>query len=694
MWDLFFASVLVEVLFLYVPGFALVRSLCISRIISLVYAPVVSIALYSVLSIAYSKMGFFCSWVSFAAPVALLSFVVLILSRRAIGLPKAKIGAKKEGSGSEKWVARYFDTMCLVVYVGVGLILATLFLLGNMDDPGSFSQEYDNVYHLGLVHSYLESGDWSPLSSSLYMKNEDVAINPLPGSGFYPSAWSILAALPASALGVPIAVSANALNFLFVAVVFPSSMFLLMRGIFRDQKTVIPFGALCALGFVAFPWGLLVFGPLYPNMIAFSIMPAVVFCFMELFFVKITGTSRIALIVLFALGLLGLMFTQPNALFTAGVFLAPFCIWQATVISGQHVASGWHRSMAKIVAGTGVFGCIMAIWLVVYTSPFMEGIVNHWWPSFEPFGSSFFDALSLSFRSDFAQATLAALVVIGGVYTLFDRRHFWILCSYVVACAMYMIDASSDGPIKFLFTGFWYTDSNRVAAFASIFAIPLASIGLWLTTRFLKTAIGALASFFKLKRRTFNFAAGVVAILFLWSNYYPLGFTDSTSSGRGYAFGALEDRLEELYSNSSIGIYDAEEKVFVQRVKHLVPEDSLIINVPDDGSAFAYGVDSIRVYYRNLRTYGGAEETETSKAIRNSLDKFASDVRVRRAVEDIGADYVLMLDHGPSQSVRKYLFTYEDGRNWRGIESIEDDTPGFEIVLMEEDMRLYKIKKT
>lgn len=38
-----------------------------------------------------------------------------------------------------------------------------------------------------------------------------------------------------------------------------------------------------------------------------------------------------------------------------------------------------------------------------------------------------------------------------------------------------------------------------------------------------------------------------------------------------------------------------------------------------------------------------------------------------------------------------HLFTYGEGEQWRGIDSIRDDTPGFEAVLAEGDMRLYKI---
>ena len=37
------------------------------------------------------------------------------------------------------------------------------------------------------------------------------------------------------------------------------------------------------------------------------------------------------------------------------------------------------------------------------------------------------------------------------------------------------------------------------------------------------------------------------------------------------------------------------------------------------------------------------------------------------------------------------MWVYDDGALWRGIDGIDEDTPGFELVLKRDDMRLYKI---
>lgn len=129
----------------------------------------------------------------------------------------------------------------------------------------------------------------------------------------------------------------------------------------------------------------------------------------------------------------------------------------------------------------------------------------------------------------------------------------------------------------------------------------------------------------------------------------------------------------------------------MKQVEQIVPDGSLIINVPDDGSAFSFAADGLRTYYRYTREYDVSYETSESRIIRNSLRNIADNQYVQDAVRSIGAQYVLQLDQGEPGIESPHLFTYENGKKWRGIDGIRDDTPGFEVVLAEDDMRLYKI---
>lgn len=44
----------------------------------------------------------------------------------------------------------------------------------------------------------------------------------------------------------------------------------------------------------------------------------------------------------------------------------------------------------------------------------------------------------------------------------------------------------------------------------------------------------------------------------------------------------------------------------------MVPSDAFIINIPDDGSAFAFAADGLRTYFRHTRDYDVSYEAMES----------------------------------------------------------------------------------
>lgn len=144
---------------------------------------------------------------------------------------------------------------------------------------------------------------------------------------------------------------------------------------------------------------------------------------------------------------------------------------------------------------------------------------------------------------------------------------------------------------------------------------------------------------------------------------------------------------------------DEEEEAFLDEVARIVPEGELILNMPDDGSVFAYATNGLRTYYRDYRFYDGGRdsrsgsrpvETRESKIIRKYGAWASTNTRVRDAFEKVGAHYVLLLDQGKTFRNQPKPPSY-DGTLWTGLTAIMDDTPGFRPVLSESDMRLYEI---
>ncbi|MBC2890321.1 DUF6541 family protein [Gordonibacter massiliensis (ex Traore et al. 2017)] len=685
MWGLFFIAAIVAVLFTYLPGYFLFRSIRVPRLVGLICAPLATVVAYGALSVAYAKAGVFTTWLALFAPSLALGLVTFAISCFLNRKRTADFGLESPA----RTLSRAFDWKCLLLYVGIGIAVTLFVYVRSLDGPESFVQEFDNVHHLGSVYGFVQSGNWSPLEVTLYPLASEAAFNPLPGIEFYPSAWHCTAAMLVSSLGVSVPLAENVVNFLFTAIVFPSAMFLLMRRLFRERPRAVLFGAFCTLAFSAFPWGFLFFGPLYSNLSSFAVLPAVVFCFVSIFSERVDARSRATSAVLFLVGVISLALTQPNAVFTMGVFLIPFCVVRAVRIADFAYVAGRRRTLLKIALGVGFLLLVAVLWFALFKAPFMQKVVTHEWPGFASKSQSVIDVLTLAFNVPAVQLVLAALVLTGIAYSLYRRQYLWLSCAFFLFGALYVVDAASDGYLKFLLTGFWYTDSYRVAASAAFAAIPLAGLGLSVISSIANTGLSWLSDRMEAKRPHAWAAPCVVAVLFLGFIFYP-SFTLAGRYELHTAFGFVTEKLTFMNDASRSNIYAPNERDFVRKVLQEVPAGTVIINEPNDGSAFAYGTDGLDAYYRHLRTYGGGNETAESKAIRKSLNDIAVNDQVRLAVQRSGARYLLQLDQGDAQMKEPYPFTYR-AEDWIGINAVNDETPGFEVVLSDGDMRLYKI---
>lgn len=687
MWGLFFATAFVVAASLFAPGYLVLRGFGVTRVLSLSFAPLVGVVSYVVLGLAYARFGIWSCWASQTTPLVLAGCVVFAVARRV-----------RSGSGdvvfglSDHGVVRLgsrfsFDGVCLCGYVLFGVVLAGVLFVWYLGSPDGYAQQFDNISHLSTIQSFVSSGVWSPFASSAYSSAADAAINPLPGGGFYPTAWYSVAALAVTSTGVSSTMAENIANFVFVATVLPSSVFAFLRVVFDGSRTVLPFGAVCMLLFSGFPWMLIHFGPLYPNFSAFCMVLAAAAVFVLAFRAGCTGWQRTGLAVLFVVALASLALAQPNAVFTLAVLLAPFCVWQASRI--PLLMKGWGRkaSALRLVFGVAAFALVAAIWVLLYKAPFLQAVVQHTWPACSTAWESFLDALLLGFRAEGTQVVLAVLVAMGALGSLRHRRCLWLSFSYLFACAIYCINAFSDGVLKHLFAGFWYTDPWRCGAMASLLGIPLAALGLWVLWRLVLGGLRRLRDC-DVSRSASAVTASVLAFLVVMGSTFP-GIAAPGSQSGAVAFRSVLSGLHEGAMLSAV--YDDAEKEFVREVQEAISHDALVINVPDDGSAFAFAADGLRTYFRCTRDYDVPRETSDSVAIRRGLCNIAGDEDVREAVKSIGAQYVLQLDQGQPDIPSAYLFTYENGEKWQGIDAIRDDTPGFEVVLARDDMRLYRI---
>lgn len=669
MWFCFAQCAMACVALLLIPGFAIMRALSFRRAESLLLSPIVSIATLEMLSILFA-----CAKIELRAST-LLAALALLLAAFSI-LKKLFLGNRNEAccflpSGSTRESA-----VTLVIYMSVALVLTVLFFILPLDGPDSFNQDHDNVFHLNLIQTFAQSGNMSPLGVSVYA-NADYP--PYETSGaFYPAAWHMLAALSSSLVGADAPIAANAMNATILLLVLPFSFCAFMRSLFGTNEGLIRIGALCFMAFWPFPWSFLTFGPLYPNLLGMSLCPMFLALLISLISKRDKGKQETALaLVLTSIGLFALLFAHANAVFSAGVILFPYLALQ---VFKRKPSSRW-RILRNDYARLLLFLCIATcIWVIAFRSPFMSGVVSFNWPATTTFVDALVQAMTGSFNG-VTQTGIAIVVFYGFVASLSKKDLSWLSLSGLLTITLFAIASGSDGALKQFLTGFWYTDPYRLAAMAVLCAIPLMAVGLDSLYHSLRKQTGGVTAA--------ALAPASILLVFAIVTYWPTYDPDS-SPNQHSAFALIRDKLEKLNDASIPNIVDPEERLFMEEVREITG-DSLVLNNPEDGSFFAYPISGLNVYYRSSGLTNDSTLTPESYLIKNNLHRFSQSKAVQLAIDNIGAEFVMLLDMGGQITAERHTYGYYDPQEWAGLNQIDDATPGFEVILSKGDMRLYKI---
>lgn len=698
MWFQFIISFALEALFLFAPGYLAARALRLARPLALGVAPAISCGMLEIWTFAAWKAGIWANWAIVGLPVlalALAAFIASELVTRALGRNGMRIGG-------DCLPARRTLAVSLAAFAGAGVVICTIIFVKNLDGAASFFQAYDNLSHMMRIRSFVDTGVFSPIGVDLNFNLE----NPPFGdheTGFYPSSWHCLAAIAVSALDVPITLAINATNALFVALVAPVSAWLLLAVALRGRAI-----AICAalpLAFASFPWGMVTYGPLYPNMAAFAMVLGTAACYMAIFQSRESARRRALAVMAFLACLAGLGLSHPNAVFTLAVILVPYTCSQVLDLP-CFIREDGGKSKLRFAACAGLFALAVALWALALESPFMSAVVRFTWPPFASAGQAAGRLVTLALRDAPAQIVLALLVATGIASTLRQRKNRWMIASLAIAAAMYLVNASSEGPLKMWLTGFWYQDSYRICGVLSLAALPLACLGLLAVADTVKARIGSTRhpvharthTRRSVRTRTLaapSIASGLVAtavavVLFHPAYYLPEDRMIDT------AFGYMRYLIGfENNASRSDDVLGAEERAFLDKVAGTVEPGAVILNHPYDGSALAAPILDLNVYWRFWGGYKDHQDGQTSQTLRFGADRMADDERVKAALRESGARYLLLLDQGTLAKERfmRHTVSYHP-EDWTGLEAVNDQTPGLELLLSEGDMRLYRITAT
>lgn len=672
----FALAFLVVAIALYAPGYLIGRALNFAPAAALAAAPASSIPLIVAIGIALAAAGVACPALTLLAAELVIALVVYAACRSA-----RRKGVAANGdtdvlplSGKSVWHEQ-------ALYVAVALVVCATMFLTAIDGPDSFARKYDTTAHLSLVRAFLDSGTYSILNCGPFLAEGTEG-------AFYPAAWHIVAAIAASAVGDSVDTATNALTLATCCAVLPLGMHLLLSTAAPEKQGVVLAGSLFTLAFAIFPWGFLTRGQLFPNLLSYALVPAVLALFVGAIEAK-GAQNRAKIAAGTAIGLVAVAMGHPNGAFVCGIGMACYGLCRIFRSPQAQRATVTPRTVGL---GLGLIVGACLLWMALFFAPPLRNVVTYGdWQATLSLPEAVFSALSFMYAKwGGIQPGLSVLVLLGVIATLRERRYLWFSIAYALTLAIYVANVSAEGFLLQLLSGFWYSDLYRTAAMNALFAIPLAAFGFAWLAQLAASALKRIPQLGQHGRARRILTAGALATLLatsLFANPIVVKMGDLTIQA---GLPAMRQQVEDLYSWDSV--YTAEERAFVKQAMQMMEDGTLAANKPADGTAWCYGTDGMPTLFRRTNNSNGGNSfpSQDNAAIRMGLADVASDDGVRRALENTGTRYVIMLDD-PSGNDPTLDTTRYDPDSWKGFDAVTPETPGFELLLSEGDMRFYRI---
>ena len=652
---------------IFAPGYLLTKCLGYDNVKSIAIAPPVSCCILLTLGVVLHILNINAGIIS-----------MLLIPTAALLVIYSLIKHRYDSSNNEA-----DQLLVLSLYVLIGILLVLLVLFKHQHGLDAFQPDNDNATHLAIIKNMASSKILSVLSTSAYF---DTSVSPdiNTAGGFYPSIFHLLAALSILTSGVAVQAAENITAAVIIAMVYTSGCYALFRAIEPNNRNLIIAGVVGCLLIVGFPWRFIVWGPLYPNLLSLSLIPAALSVEIEICNEIKENKLDLSQVLLFLLTIIAVCGSHPNGLFTLGVLSVG--LLSDTLFS--KVRATKKGKFIPVFATLGFLTCVTAIWTICFLLPSFQGVVNYKWPANQSLYKAVISLLFFGFTRDSGDPILLILLCIGIAHAMRRKEFRWIVVSYLLTAFMFITAVSSDGVVKQYLCGFWYCDHNRIAACTSLAAMPLICIGIASVFSLLENTVSNWHSIKTKGTPILKLSASVLIILvvcfpFFIDNYlgHPTTFQDYTRL------------LDYKFDKKSPSVYSSDEIDFVEKAEKLIKPETKVINIPFDGSCFAYDIQNLNIYYRDPHVSGAksTSETEHSWLYRKQLSNYLNCQQIRDALKNDHIEYVLMLDDGDSKDEPERFFIGYNENDWSGITSINENTPGFSLVLAKDDMKLYKI---
>lgn len=678
MWITFFICVALSLIIVVIPGALILKACSFDLADSVFCAAPISIALYAGVGQVLWIAGISVSGTVFFVLVSVTAIAICFLGSRIRKVDDCKLSFY-DG------VLPFFGLMLAFAIVCYATVIP-------LDGPLSFSQHTDNMAHLGTIISMSETGYYSVFNSSIYattLYNQiPIEIHP----AFYPAGWHIICSVISSMVNAPASMAENAVNLAFSGCVYPAGMYALSRRIFSDERDRMQrfLSIVMAVCFVAFPYGMYLYGPLYSNLAAYCVLPAFIsLAVTEINLIEKKKKVACHVAVVLLVAFIGEAVLQPNAIFVAIVILLPYLLFRiGHLLDSFGITIKVLGARRDLIVRIVVVLLALLIWCFLANSAPFKSVTSFNWPAYYGLKDAIVNTVDLGLRFGVPQIILSILLWIGLIWSVANRRHSWLIVSFAIFLLMYIVSASTEGFLKHLLTGFWYTDQWRLAASIVLPAAFLSAAGL---NKCVKGLLNFESEPDSIRKGSCNNAwlgyalSLVVVCAVVFPSFYSCGNYINT------AFGEEKRTLSDLNLLSESNSYSAGDDAFMKQVLNYVDKDDLIINIPADGSISAYMKYGCNLYFK---TFGDGDKTPSCSAIVKKLKDYSHDEEVQKAVNEVDAKYVLLLDRNGFAEDGDLLWS-TDGimykSEWRGIMDVEEQTAGFDLVLSDGTRKLYRI---
>lgn len=511
-------------------------------------------------------------------------------------------------SMSQRWMPRRRTTWWLAAVALAAGLVAVNFVLG-VRDPRLPSQTIDAGFHynavLAVIHSGFPDGRHVAAASGAAV------------TGWYPPLWHDLTALTSSLTGVNVVIGANAVAWAIGGVVWPLSMVWLCSRILPHARLVTTLALGVACGEISlFPYVMLSFGVLWPNALSLAALPAAIALMLMVLHLMprspqaqedITSAGLAAdgatldeteasavrqgaalgpelswWTVLFVgfLGLVGILFAHPGALFALGIWSVVGAVMLSSQLVVRSRARGprqMRRALLWLLLGWSVFA---GLWAAMNLVPVLNAVRDKNWVEFMSMNQAMGEALTLSTVITKAHWFLGAATLWGFWRLLKVPRLRWLLVSHAFLIFLYMLTAGSAGRLARELTGFWYNDAQRVGALIPMTAVPLAALGITSGADALSRVVGRVSADVLGRTLSSRRALGIAAL-------GMIAFSAVVHPNGGLGQGAVI--LQDRYSNQSFShhLVTGDEQVLYERLATQLPAGETVLGSPFTGAQFS-----------------------------------------------------------------------------------------------------------